>query len=71
VLCAGRDDLTEIPDDAVVYMTQSARETLGDTPVKGSILPQVQVLSRESSAVLLRFVVGANLAAVRAKDALP
>lgn len=67
-LVAGRDDLDVIPEDAVVYATRSARETLGDTPIKGSVLPVVRVLSSESSTRLLEFIVSANLGAIRARQ---
>lgn len=65
VLVVGRDDLAIIPSDAVVYVTQSAREKLGDLTVNGSILPPARVLSRESSHELTTFIVEENLAAAR------
>lgn len=67
VLVAGRDDLAAIPGDAVVYVTQSAREQLGEMKLNGSILPPTRVLSRESSRQLTSFIVEANLAAVRSR----
>lgn len=67
VLVMGRDDLALIPEDAVVYVTQSAREKLGDVKLKGNVLPPARVLSRESSRELTRFIVEANLAAVRSR----
>lgn len=67
-LVAGRDDLTVIPADAVVYVTQGAREQLRETPINGSVLPVVRALSRESSSALLEFIVAANLGALRARQ---
>ncbi len=67
ILVAGKDDLATIPEDAVVYVTQSARENLGDVQLNGSVLPPAKVLSRESSRELTGFIVEANLAAVRSR----
>ena len=67
VLVTGRDDLAAIPADAVVYVTQSAREQLGEMKLNGSVLPPARVLSRESSRELTFFIVEANLAAVRSR----
>ncbi|MEO5510106.1 MAG: GntR family transcriptional regulator [Longimicrobiales bacterium] len=68
VLVAGRDDPGKIPESAIVYATQSARNTLGDAHINGSVLPQVQVISKESSTAILRFLVSANLSAIRARE---
>lgn len=67
VLIAGKDDLSVIPVEAVVYVTQSARERLGDAKLNGTILPPVRLLSRESSYELTSFIVRANLAAMRSR----
>lgn len=67
-IVVGRDDLDVIPEDAVVYATRSARETLGETPIKGSVLPVVRVLSNESSTRIIEFIVAANLGAIRARQ---
>lgn len=67
MLVVGRDDLQQIPDDAVVYVTQSARHQLSDISINGSVLPTVRVLSRQSSSELLSYIARANLAAMRAQ----
>lgn len=64
VLVVGSDDLAVIPADGVVYVTQSAREKLGDLKLNERILPSARVLSRESSHELTTFIVEENLAAV-------
>ncbi|MBA3466109.1 MAG: GntR family transcriptional regulator [Gemmatimonadaceae bacterium] len=66
VLVVGRDDLGRIPEDAVVYVTQSSREKLGAQQLNGSVLPPTRLLSGESSRELIKFNVEANLAAMRA-----
>jgi hypothetical protein len=66
LLVAGRDDLARIPDDAPVYVTRSARARLGDTRVGGRLLPAPRLFAAESSREIIRFIVGANLAAVAA-----
>ncbi len=70
VLVAGRDDTGMIPSDAVVYVTEGARIVLGEQPLNGMILPQVQVISTKSSSVILQFIVAANMGAVRAREGL-
>ncbi len=67
VLVVGSDDLSVIPADGLVYVTQSAREKLGDLKLNGRILPSARVLSRESSHELTTFIVEENLAAVRSR----
>lgn len=56
----GRDDLTTIPADAPTYVTQAARRALGDTPVRGRILPASRTISHESAREIFAFVVRAN-----------
>ncbi|HKG95507.1 MAG TPA: GntR family transcriptional regulator [Gemmatimonadaceae bacterium] len=57
-LVVGRDDVSTIPGDALVYVTQSARARLGDRPLPGQLMPTARVLSlvtaREIFAVLVR-----------------
>jgi hypothetical protein len=60
-LVLGRDELDQIPDGAPTYVTRSARGQLGDTPIRGRILPSARLLSAESTREILRFVVRANL----------
>jgi DNA-binding transcriptional regulator YhcF (GntR family) len=72
LLVAGRDDVEAIPEDAVVYVTRSAREELGDLGrIKGRVLPPVRLLSQESSVEILKFMVAANLAALRVRQTDP
>lgn len=68
VLVLGRDDLATIPADAPTYVTQAARRALGDTTVRGRILPASRTISSESAREIFGFIVGANVdAAVRAR----
>lgn len=69
ICVVGSDDLAVIPDDGVVYVTQSAREKLGGLALNGRILPSARVLSRESSHELTTLIVEQNLAAVRSRQA--
>jgi len=62
----GRDSLSSIPRGATTYITQSARERLGDTPIPGRVIPPARVFSPASSRELLEFVVRQNWAAMRA-----
>lgn len=68
-LVAGRDDLSTIPDDAPVYVTESARAHLRDVQVRGNILPSVRLFSPASAMELIRFIVGANLDAIGNRNA--
>ena len=61
----GRDSLSSIPPGAATYITQSARERLGDTPVPGRVVPPARVFSAESTRELLTFVVRKNWEALR------
>jgi hypothetical protein len=60
-LIAGRDDLSIIPDGAPTYVTRSARDNLGETPIKGRILPSARLFSSESTRQIIRFIVRMNL----------
>ena len=63
----GRDDLGTIPENAVVYITQRAREALGSTKINGVVLPPARFLSREASREILQLMVHENLAALRGR----
>jgi DNA-binding transcriptional regulator YhcF (GntR family) len=63
-LVLGRDSVDQIPDDAPVYVTRSARDALRDTPIRGRLLPSARLFSDESSRQLIRFIVDANLRAM-------
>jgi hypothetical protein len=66
-LLLGRDDVAAIPDGAPTYVTQSARDKLGDTRIKGRIIPAARVLSTESAREIISFIVGMNLEALAAR----
>ncbi len=59
-LIVGEDDLAAIPDAAPTYLTQLARERVGDTPLLRRVLPEARVFSNESARQLLSFVVRSN-----------
>ena len=66
ILVFGTDDLSAIPDGAPTYVTQHVRLTLGDTPVRGRVLPAARTISTSSAGELFNFIVRANLDASRA-----
>lgn len=61
----GRDSLSSIPAGATVYMTQSARERLGDTPIPGRVVPPARVFGPDTVRELLTIVVRKNWEAMR------
>lgn len=63
VLVLGRDDLASIPADAPTYVTQAARRALGDTVVRGRILPASRTISSDSAREIFDFIVRANVEA--------
>ena len=68
VLAIGRDDLASIPADAPTYVTQAARRALGDTLMRGRILPASRTISSASALEIFQFIVHANVeAATRAR----
>jgi hypothetical protein len=64
VVVLGRDALESIPADAPVYVTRSARQQLGSTPVGGRVVPPARILAADSSRAILAVIVAANLAAM-------
>jgi DNA-binding transcriptional regulator YhcF (GntR family) len=66
-LIAGRDDLSVIPDGAPTYVTRSAREHLGDTPIRGRILPTARAFSAATSREIIRCIVRRNLDVIAAR----
>jgi len=64
VLVCGRDDLSAIPAESSVYVTQRARAVLGDTPVPGHVLPPARTIAAESAREIFTFIVRANAAAI-------
>ena len=67
-LVVGRDDLDRIPEAAPTYITKAARERLPDeTPLLSRTAPVERMFSRATAHEIFSFVVGANLAALRAQ----
>lgn len=66
VLVFGRDDLSTIPPNAPTYVTHRVRDALGDTPIRGRILPSARTISTESARAIFEFIVRANLSAAHA-----
>lgn len=63
-LVVGRDDLDTIPENAAVYVTHAARESLGSRKLNGFEIPPARFLSREASQEILELIVQENLAAL-------
>jgi hypothetical protein len=66
ILVFGRDDLSAIPENAPTYVTHAVREQIGNTPLRGRILPPARTIAPESARDLFNFIVRANLGASRA-----
>lgn len=66
VLVHGRDDLAVIPEGAPTYVTQRVREALGNTTVRGRVLPTPRSISINSARRIFDFIVRANLRALQA-----
>lgn len=66
VLVHGRDDLDTIPEGAPTYATPAVREQLGETRLRGRLLPPARTISTESARMIFRFIVRANIEAMRA-----
>lgn len=64
VLVLGRDDLSTIPEESPVYITQRVRESLGSVPVPGRILPAARTIATESAREIFAFVVRSNVEAM-------
>lgn len=62
-LVVGTDDLAEVPPDAPVYMTGSARTRLPQGSRLRRPLPQLRALSPDTARQLLSFIIRANMAA--------
>jgi DNA-binding transcriptional regulator YhcF (GntR family) len=68
ILVLGRDDLTTIPEGAPTYVTQRARQSIGNIALRGRIMPAARTISSESARELFAFIVRSNLAAVARLD---
>ncbi len=68
ILVVGRDDLATIPENAPTYITQRARQLIGNILLRGRILPAARTISSESARELFAFIVRSNLAAVARVD---
>jgi DNA-binding transcriptional regulator YhcF (GntR family) len=62
------DDLSEIPDDAPVWVTQSALDRLGNIPSRFRSVSSGQNFSPETVHDLISYLVRTNLAAATAMD---
>ena len=68
IIVVGRDDLATIPENAPTYITQRARQMIGNTVLRGRIMPAARTISSESARELFAFIVRSNLAAVARVD---
>ena len=68
-LVVGRDDVSQIPDGAPVYVMAAARDHLENLPLLTRLIPAPRVFSPESARALLGFVLRENIAAITAEDA--
>jgi DNA-binding transcriptional regulator YhcF (GntR family) len=66
VLVLGQDDLSAIPEGAPTYATAVVREQLPELRVRGRILPAARMIATDSARAVFRFVVRANIEAMRA-----
>jgi len=66
ILVLGRDDLGSIPEGAATYATASVREQLGDARIRGRLLPAARMIATDSARIVFRFIVRANIEAMRA-----
>jgi hypothetical protein len=66
ILVLGRDDLNSIPEGAATYATASVREQLGDARIRGRLLPAARMIETDSARGVFRFIVRANIEAMRA-----
>lgn len=45
ILIAGKDDISNVPEDAPVYVTQAARDRIGPTRLPAGLLPPARMIS--------------------------
>jgi len=65
ILVHGKDDLSTIPDGAPTYVTSRVRESLGNTRIRGRILPAARSISIDSARAVFDYIVRANLRAAQ------
>jgi DNA-binding transcriptional regulator YhcF (GntR family) len=65
-LVLGRDDLGSIPDGAPTYVTPTVREQLPEMRIRGRVLPAARTIATDSARSIFRFIVRANIEALRA-----
>jgi DNA-binding transcriptional regulator YhcF (GntR family) len=66
ILVLGRDDLGSIPEGAPTYVTPVVREQLPDLRIRGRVLPAARTIATDSGRTVFRFIVRANIEALRA-----
>jgi len=64
VMVFGEDDVSTIPEDVPVYVTQRVRGILGTTHIPGRLLPPARTISAESAREIFGFILRANIAAL-------
>lgn len=64
IVVYGTDDLMQIPEEAPTYVTERVRTLVGDTPIRGRVLPAARTISTESARALFSFIVRANIEAM-------
>jgi DNA-binding transcriptional regulator YhcF (GntR family) len=69
VIVHGRDDLSQIPAGAPTYVTQRVRAQLGDSRIRGRVLPAARTISSESARTIFAFIVRSNIEAMSRTDA--
>ncbi|HEY4306141.1 MAG TPA: GntR family transcriptional regulator [Gemmatimonadaceae bacterium] len=65
-LVLGRDDLGTIPEGAPTYVTSAVREQLPEIRIRGRVLPAARMIATDSARSVFRFIVRANIEAMRA-----
>lgn len=66
IMVYGRDDLADIPMGAPTYVTHRVRESLGETPIRGKVLPPARTIATDSAREIFDFIVRANYRAQQA-----
>ena len=70
-LVLGRDSIDDIPHDAYVYVTRSARDALGTRAVRGRLMPSARLFSDRTAREIVDFITRANLRAMAATGQPP